>query len=437
MECASTTGVRCVAILLSAWVGSASADPTVDAPTAESVRGAPRPGQESGRLDVPRGDSAVREVARGILWGPRAALMLSVQPVRGLLYAQDRYDLAGSAISLFSTDDRKFAMFPTALFETGFGLNAGARSFIKDLVAPGDRYDLRAGIGGADRWQVVGKAQLDRHHRGRVAMSLEARVARRDNDRYYGIGDAGTEDSLYRTAITRAIARARIRLPASVALTGTGAVVDKDVTPTDPAMLAPTTEALYGELELTRDTRRRADAEDAHGVRSTGSLALGFAGREHELRDGRGWFRVGFDLQQFVRLESGPRAFEFRLYADAVVGGPSELPFTELPRLGGPSMLRGYPADRFRDRLAVVGQVSYVWAAASWLSPVIFVDAGRVFAKLGDLSVTDPRVGYGAALELYGRGGLAMRFEIASSIDGGLFGYIALNPAYDTRVERY
>lgn len=434
---ASTTGVWRTVILVIAWSGSARADSAAALPTAESVRGSPRPGQESGRLDEPRGDSPVREVARGILWAPRATLIVAAQPVRGLLYAQDRYDLTGSAIRLFSTDDRRFAMFPTALFETGFGLNAGARTFIKDLVTPGDRYDLRAGVGGENLWQVVGKAQLDRHHRGRVATSLEARVARRDNDRYYGIGDAGTEDNPYRASIARAIVRARLRLPASVALTGTGAVVDKHVT-SDPEMLdAPDTQFLYGELELARDTRRRADAEDAHGVRSTGSLALGFAGREHDLRDDRGWFRVGFDLQQFVRLASGPRAFEFRLYADAVVGGPRDIPFTELPRLGGSSVLRGYPADRFRDRLAAVGQVSYVWAAASWLSPVIFVDAGRVFANLGDLTVTDPRVGYGAALEFYGRGGLAMRCEIASSIDGGVFGYIALNPAYDTRVERY
>ena len=196
----------------------------------------------------------------------------------------------------------------------------------------------------------------------------------------------------------------------------------------DPATDLPTAESVRGSPRPGQESGRldepRGDSpvrEVARG-RSTGSLALGFVGREHDLRDDRGWFRVGFDLQQFVRLASGPRAFEFRLYADAVVGGPRDIPFTELPRLGGSSVLRGYPADRFRDRLAAVGQVSYVWAAASWLSPVIFVDAGRVFASFGDLSVTDPRGGYGAALELYGRGGLAKRCEIASTIAGGVGG---------------
>jgi hypothetical protein len=426
--------VKAIVVAL-ALTSVASADP---APSAEDVRGAPRPGDESGRSDEPEGDGALRTVGRGLLWIPRLPLEAVAQPVRGLLYVQDRYLVAGAVISLFATDDLKIAVFPTALFETGFGLDVGVRAFFKDLLIDGSRLDLRAAFGGEDQWLAHAGLKLDRH-RGAVAASLEGQVARRDSEVFYGIGDLTAPPTIpYRLEVARAIARLDVRLPSHLTLRGTGAVVSKELAEASMTEV-PGFERIdfsYGELELAWDTRRRADRTDMHGARGTGSLLLAFGGRARGIADDVAFSRVGFDLQHYIRIARGPRTLELRAYVDAIAG--DQVPFSELPRLGGPSLLRGYPSDRFRDRIAVVTQASYLWSAASWLAPVLFVDCGRVFPDLAALSFDQPRVGFGAGLEVYSRGGLAMRFELASSIDGGLFAYWALNPAYDARarVER-
>jgi len=437
--------------------------------TAEAVHGAPRPGEESGRTDpVDLGDGVARRIGRGLLWIPRLPVELVVQPVRGMLYLQDRYEVLHGVISLFVTDDRKIAVFPMALFETGFGLNVGARAFFKDVLTDGNRVDLRAGFGGEFRWVARLGLDLDRR-RGPVSATLEARYAMSDSARFFGYGngdldsvtmpvDPTTTDaaaaSRFRVEVARVIPRVKLRLPADVSVTATGALVHKSFEVADPGSDVPIDQAFlvdripgfdgttftYGELEVAWDTRRKAHRWDAPGVRGTGGLALAFAGRQQSVvGDEPSFYRVGVDLQRYLRLSTGPRVLELRTYAELVTGPRDEVAFSELPRLGGVNLLRGYETDRFRDRIAVVGQVSYLWAASHWLASALFVDVGRVYPDLGAVSLDHMRVGYGIALEAYGRSSMAFRAELASSIDGGVFIYLALNPVFDARarVERY
>jgi len=96
--------------------------------TAADVAGAPRPGHESGRTDrVDPGDSALRVVARDALFVPKLALEIALSPVRGLVWADDRYDLGGLYDRTFFNADRTIGLFPTATYESGLGFSAGAR----------------------------------------------------------------------------------------------------------------------------------------------------------------------------------------------------------------------------------------------------------------------------------------------------------------------
>jgi hypothetical protein len=254
----------------------------------------------------------------------------------------------------------------------------------------------------------------------------------------------------FRIEMLRATSFVKQRLSSHLSVTGAGAIVRKQFEPTLPMLdvspvgLDPDRETAFGhgELELAWDTRRAADPFDAPAVRGTGTLLLGFVGRQQPLaRDGDGWFRIGGDLQQFVRLTSGPRVLELRAHAELVTAGRDAMPFSELPRLGGSRLLRGYETDRFRDRVAIVTQASYVWTASTWLAPSVFVDVGRVYAGVEDVSLDRLRLGYGAALDLYSRTGLLISGQLATSIDGGVFAYVLLNPVSTTRsrvrVERY
>ncbi len=415
--------------------------------TADDVRGAPLPGEESGREDTGQPDGMGRKIGRAALWLPRATVKLLAQPVRGALYLDDQHSVAKRVGDEFVTDDGKLALYPTALFETGFGLNIGARGFVKDVFGEGERINVRAGFGGEYRWMVTSGITSGRRF-GRVDARIEATHATLDHEWFYGIGNESdaqmTDANRYREEIARGYASVAVALPAHLRAKATTGIARKEFHEFDPAA-APMFDGvpgfrdgsrfLYSELELARDTLRTGHPWDAPGMRSTGSSAAIYGGLERA--SDVAFVRTGFDLQRYVRLTMRPRVLRLRLGGEAVVGA-DEVPFSELPRLGGNSVLRGYPWGRFRDRIATFGQASYSWAAANWLAPVLFVDAGRVFSSFDELAAENIHVGFGAGLEAYSRGGMVARVEVASSIDGGVFMYFALNPAFTTgeRIER-
>ncbi len=440
--------------------------------TAGSVRGAPRPGDESGRTDeVDPGDGAGRKIGRVLLWIPRLPFELVMLPIRGIVYANDRYHVASTVTEIFTTDDHKLALYPTALFETGFGLNAGIRGYLKDVLGAHEKLKARAAFGGSDLWLV--EAGFDTGHLlgRRVSLAIDGLIAQHDRERFFGYGNSDEQDapgmalhplardtgvaSRFRVRDARVSARLQVLLPERMAIAFTSALVKKQFDATSPNNSDPDladvylvdavpglvqgTRYLYNELEVSFDTRRQASLWDAPGMRSTGGLVLAYAGEQHSLDGDPELLRLGIDLQRFIRLTERPRTLQFRLWGEAVTGERDEVPFSELPRLGGNTLLRGYAVDRFRDRVAVVAQASYTWAAATWLAPVLFVDVGRVYSGLGALTYKDPRLGFGFALEAYNRRGMLARVELASSIDGGLYVYLALNPTYDARarVERH
>lgn len=442
--------------------------PTTD--TSDAVHGAPRPGLESGRLDpIDTGDGTWRLIGRGVLWIPRIPFELVTLPVRGIVYLGDRYNAVRTFTEIFTTDDHKLALYPTAAIATEFGVNVGLRGRIKDVFGGRESLRVSAAFGGEYRWTAA--SGLDSGTLlGRVRLALDGVYANRDRERFSGYGnvdevsapampidplDGGAVESRYRIKVARVAASVRVEIAGGLAVIGTSALVDKEYGADSPNTSQPDlgdiylTEMLpgfptgtrfsYNEIEVAYDTRRRADIWDAPGVRGTGTFAAAYLGHQHALDSGPNFFRVGVDLQRYVRIWRGPRALQLRLWGEAVTGPRDEVPFSEVPRLGGQDLLRGYGIDRFRDRAAVVAQVGYTWTASRHVAPVLFVDAGRVFTGFDDLSFEDPRVGFGAALEIYSARGLMIRGQIASSIDGDVFLYFAFNQAYDAqaRVKRF
>jgi hypothetical protein len=123
-----------------------------------------------------------------------------------------------------------------------------------------------------------------------------------------------------------------------------------------------------------------------------------------------------------------------RLHGEAVSGRRDEVPFVELPALGGSEVLRGYSTERFRDRAAAFGSLEYEWDLAHTFFASVFVDAGRVFPSLTDLSLDGLRCGYGISLEVHDTNDFFLRGSVASSIDGGVFVNVSFDPVFD--VER-
>ncbi|TMQ04272.1 MAG: hypothetical protein E6J90_51805 [Deltaproteobacteria bacterium] len=435
--------------------------------TAADVAGAPVAGDESGRTDPVDDDSVARQGLRGALFVPKVAVNLALSPARLSAWAYDRYHLDELYYRVFFNDARTIGVIPSASFTSGFGINAGARFVDRDLFGAREQLSIAAGIGG--RYQQVYKVAVQSGDRlGRVAVELDGQYELRPKDPFYGIGDNDDSampaapvdprfdptaiETRYRERLARAAGIVAVQLVGDLHLRSASELTDRTFSPSDtrdgtpidtvydPAMLVGYggVRYVYSELELRFDDRRRATQYEPRPFYSVGSLAAVFGGRIHRLDGAPDYWRYGADLQHFVRIGEGPRVVALRLRGEAVSGTRSEVPFTELPQLGGVDDLRGYPTDRFRDRVLTLGTIEYSWDLSPLLSASAFVDTGRVFGSLDDFGFGHLRVGYGVALQAHTENSFGFQSSLSSSIDGGLFLNLSFNPVFaiDERVRR-
>jgi hypothetical protein len=443
--------------------GTAAEVPTVEVPaegTAAEVTGAPRPGHESGRVDRGERDSLMRRIGRGVLFVPRAVFDLAFTPVRGGVWVVDRYHLAERARRLFFTDDEMIGLYPTARLESGAGVTVGARFVAKRNDDQRARIDVAAG--GRYR-QIVSGRLYGSYLEDRLSVELRIDHDLRPRERFFGIGngdevsattlapgtmiDARVDDTAvatrFRQRLERAAAVLDVRAVDQFHVRAAGTYAYLTLSPSDTG--PPISDVylmdslvgfngvqhVYGELELAWDSRGPAPRLwDSGSLPSTGWLVSAFAGRAGVARHPDHW-RYGGDIQRFIRLDTGPRVLALRLHGEAVTGSRGEVPLFDLPALGGSSVLRGYPVERFRDRVAAFGSAEYQWDLAHSVFGSLFVDAGRVFPAIDQIGFDELRCGYGVALEVHGKESFLVRASLASSIDGGVFVDLSFDPIFD------
>ncbi len=116
--------------------------------------------------------------------------------------------------------------------------------------------------------------------------------------------------------------------------------------------------------------------------------------------DGRGYWSAGAGLVIAAQV--------------AVDDARGEIPFDELPALGGDEELRGYPSARYRDRSRLLAQLELRRPALiGRLGGALFVGAGDVAPALGRLTPGQARLGAGIGLRyLYDpASGLSLRLD--------------------------
>lgn len=428
-------------------------DDTAGGPT--SIEGAPPPGAESGRVDIPvEGESAARGVGRVVLFVPRTILEILMLPVRAGIYLDERYKIGGHIQEWFFTPGGRVGVFPILLFESSQGVLVGAQ--FGATFTTNNRMKVFAGFGPAHRRAVTGEFYSQNHLDGRLNLSLYGQYDRRPESRFYGIGNADEADfvppmpvdafappfafeTFYKDRLWRAagIVDVRLRDPFWISVGGLLADRERGLSNRGPEIdmvFEPGTlldfsgyTSKYGEVELRYDSRAPTSVWQPKMISSSGSLVMLFGGREI-LDPGPSFWRYGLDAQHFFTLGSGPRVITARLQGEAISADPDEVPFNEVPFLGGRTQLRGYALERFRDKVAAVGSLEYTWDLSRILYSSLFVDVGRVYPSLGDLSFDNLRCGFGFAIEAHTHASLIARFQIASSIDGDVWFNFYVDP---------
>lgn len=428
--------------------------------TAADVAADPVPGFESGRTDpIDDGDSALRKIGRGVLFVPKLAVDLALTPVRGSLWVNEHYHVIDWYDRVFYNDAQTIGLYPTISVDSALGVTAGAGFVDHDLFGEHEQLALQAAA--SNRYRQIYSASLSTGKRlgDRFSLELDGGYERRPHDAFYGIGngdrvattpapidplvDSTSVEAQYRQYRTRISVAADLRAWERLHIRAAGAVSEVQFGGADQGAPISTIydprgligwggiQYSYSELELRWDSRRGATVMEPASVFSTGALAAVYAGRVNRLDAGPDFWRYGLDLQKFMRITEGPRVIAVHFHGEAVSGRLDEVPFTELPKLGGPTYLRGYALDQFRDRVAAFGSAAYEWDLSQWFSASLFVDVGRVYPAVTEMSLDHLRMGYGLGVEAHSTESFTLEGSIGSSIDGGLFINLSFNPVYD------
>ena len=454
-----TKWLACAALVLASRAARAAPDPAPVPPPDPP----PPPGQESGRIDdVDGADSPGRVAARTLLFVPKLAFDVVTYPVDEGIGLESRWDLGGWYRRWFTCCNQTIGVVPIATWETGLGFTAGAQVYDKDTFGQKERTTIQASYGGT--YRVGAAATIDTGRRlGALKLGAAGYFERLPRDPFYGIGnDASTGDmpaqpidafnnptavtSYFRYQEARAGGLADYQLSDQFTIAGRGEYTELKYTPSttspmiedvyDPATLVGfnrTTKHVYGELELRWDSRRTVDVFEPDQVHSIGSLASISGGYVHQFDNLPAFWHYRGDFQHYIRLGVGPRVLVARLHGEGVTGDINDIPITELPMLGGGTFLRGYSYARFRDKIALLGSLQYMWSLMPYASAFVFTDAGRVYRDWSDMTLSGLHVGFGVGLSLYEKDTFLADLTIGSSSDGGVAVTAEFSPVLDAR----
>jgi hypothetical protein len=443
---ASTWLVVCVCIPA---IASAQPEPT-----------GPPPGAESGLTERPSdSETPAQKMGNVVLAVPKAIFDVTMLPFRVGIAVEDRYHPYKRVHDFFFTGSGRFGVVPVLAYESTQGWFAGPKVILN--YTDYERLELFAGAGTDSRRRAIASFRSLDNFGGHVDFGARLEFDQRPESRFYGLGngdeveptpaqamalepiDATMDDTAiltyFRNRLKRAAAVAdlTVRGPFHVGFSGSvsdrereeanrGPPIENVYTP-DSLVAFDDYRMGYGEIEFRLDTRGHRTPWIPKDLSFDGSLLAVYGGAA-ALDSGPGFWRYGIDGQQFIPLGSGPRVLLARIHGEGVTGQRDEVPFTELPMLGGGYVFRGYQLDRFRDRIAAMGSLEYQWGLSRNLYASLFVDAGRVYEGLDELSFNDLRCGYGVSLEGQTDASFLARVSIASSIDGGAFVNFYLDP---------
>jgi hypothetical protein len=435
-------------LLLEPALGRADQPPT-DEPSAADVEHEPVPGAETGRTDPPAKDSTLRNLGQGLLSIPRYTLEVAFAPARGGIWAFERYRVRERYQEWFSGDGGTYGLYPMLRVDSLYAPSVGLRFLHRDLLGERERLEIRGATGGEYRSLIDARLRSGQRF-GSAAAEARGELQRRPADPFHGVGNAdGATKTRFRREVLRATAGLDFRLSRFLHVRPTGAITKTEFARSDDGlpidevygeMITGFTGAssAYGELELRWDSRRHTLALDQHAGFDRGLLIAAYAGPVRAIEGAGNHWRFGGDVQHILLLGRGPRRLVSRLHFSTVTGSYQDVPFTELPSLGGRDRLRGYERDRFRDRTAALGALDYEWDLSRYLMASLYVDAGRVFPSVSALELDGLRVGYGTSLQLHQQRRFIASINVSTSIDGGVFFDVAFDPIFhlESRLEQ-
>lgn len=171
-----------------------------------------------------------------------------------------------------------------------------------------------------------------------------------------------------------------------------------------------------------------ADSRDNPFYPRTGLLAEGALTGEHKLTGSDFLFaRCSLDVAKYFPIG------KHNVLALNAIGifTAGDVPFFQLPQIGGPRRLRGYPDGKFRDKHLVMAQAELRFNIYWRFKGVVFAGAGTVFGKANEAARIRPNAGAGLRVEFDRRQKLHLRLDYGFGEGKGNSGlYVTIGEAF-------
>lgn len=436
------------------------APPPSELPRAGPPAEEPPPGAETARPEKARRlsvhprepEDIALAVPRTILSVPRMVLIGVFTPISKVLYLVDDRVVARMRRVFLWNRAETLGWRPTFEFQGGYGFSAGARIFHSNLFGHGEHVHVEALAGGLYlqayeariRGETIGGSRVFLDARGRYDVSpglVFHGIGNPPSTRRSAFGEAGPREVSMDTRYSqkRGLAAGRVGYrfgpPRRAFRPGAGFIFNHrrfgpDRRRTAPIRFLdndePSIEQVYDTDDLTGfDTGTdivqlfgivEVDTRNYVGRTSRGVHFTAMGGGAPPQARGVAFAHYGAELTGYFNLFADTRIFVLRGGLEAVHGEDDAIPFSELPRLGGPLRLRGYRLGRFRDRRAVFGTLEYRYPIHQVLAGHLFVDGGRVARSYADLVSADVepwRLGFGGGFTFRTKKHWYMRIDLS------------------------
>jgi hypothetical protein len=376
-------------------------------------------------------------VPRLLLTVPRYALKIVFYPIRETIRFVDEHALVEKVEDVLYNDARTAAILPTFSVDSSLGPSFGVKAFHEDLAGHDEYASAEAKFGGMYKLATQLLFRADHFGGSRLWLESLARFESEPGMLFQGIGH-GTPDAagsglgprnvavatrfsqqrflnLQRAGITFGEPGEMLKLGA------TGIYTIRDFGEKQRGS-EPSIEEVYDTTQLVgfadsvatfeTDLNVIVDLRDVAGATASGAYLELFGGYAPRIGDYSFWHH-GAELTGYIDLYKRSRVLVLRAVVEGVNGADRDIPFAQLPRLGGPHRLRGYPLDRFRDEKAVVGTVEYHYPIHQFVAGALFVDTGRVEQRYGDFLDEHWKVGAGGGIIFRSRDRQLFSFQIA------------------------
>jgi hypothetical protein len=339
-----------------------------------------------------------------LLWGPRVALAPAYfvseyvlrRPIGFALAGAERAGLPGLFYDLFTFGPRRQGgLIPTAYVDFGFRPSVGLYFFYDDVGVAGHDLRLRLATGGREWLSGSVSERLDLDASGRQRVALELSGLRRPDYTFFGLGPNSLQSALARYGEDRLNARTffearpsdELALRAEVSLSDVGfrrGGLGGDRRLLDSvAAGAPAPPGFAGGYTLLESALTAAyDGRWSKERRSAGVFGRARAAHVSNVADRTSFAKLGASAGGFVDLNDRGRVVSLSVaarFADPI--GRGNVPFTELPSLGGEEPMRGLYPGRLRGRSTVSAELGYTWPIWIWLNGALRAEVGNAFGE--------------------------------------------------------